>query len=739
MQNIGDTKNSAEPTALELESYQDYDVTCSVMKVGYAFLDNKNPAFLSKTAKEIPASANVEVTLRQQVRSTNFKLQEKKAAKKEQNQETAPSETASEGENSTASSQEQDKLSDSLAAAGENVRSSDYKSEDEQLEVVQQIVEENIIKEGATAADQAQRADQAAQETGAWVLSFKDKIGEIKSKDEEPLHVFKQNVRFYQDRETNTFNPRMIEFSIQIKGDHAKKIKKEDGKPNQEIFHFNYLNLCQYLRKRELSSEVEIGDHEFHLKELLEQKAKEEEEKRIKEEEERKIREAEELKLKEEMEKKAKEEEAKRLAEEEAKRLKEEEEKKKKEEEEAKRLKEEEEKKKKEEEEAQKKKEEEEAKKKKEEEEAQKLKEEEERKLKEKQEAEAAAAAAAAEAEAEAKRLQEEKEKKEKEEEEKKKKEEEEKAKAEAAAAEAAKKEAEAAAAEAAKKEAEATDDNKKDDDEQNEGGESDVDSLEGATEEALAPMKIRLFFRKDGRCELNLPKEVDSIGFVYVDVDFNFKRTQSKQFTKYEPLLLKKLKQSDQDVTNKDVQIQILKDIVQKDHDLGRLTSQQALLALKKDKKIRRRILKIAGAKLGGHMTLSAALKGLGIEMSAKELENEEADEYKDSAEYKFLKSQQYTRDRIIDHLMKQQAQLSSVKETLEYEVLQKQIETKTLNIEDLDDYQKGLMKQIEERIEEKKKEEEFLKELAQKERTRWLEDNLDFEFSQFAFYFQD
>jgi len=71
--------------------------------------------------------------------------------------------------------------------------------------------------------------------------------------------------------------------------------------------------------------------------------------------------------------------------------------------------------------------------------------------------------------------------------------------------------------------------------------------------------------------------------------------------------------------------------------------------------------------------MNLSAALKDLGIEMSAKELENDEADEYKDSTEYKFLKGQQYTRDLIIDQLMMQQAQLSSIKEKLEYEVLSK------------------------------------------------------------------
>lgn len=77
----------------------------------------------------------------------------------------------------------------------------------------------------------------------------------------------------------------------------------------------------------------------------------------------------------------------------------------------------------------------------------------------------------------------------------------------------------------------------------------------------------------------------------------------------------------------------------MQRDPDLGKLNSQQVVLTLKKDKKIRRRVLKVAGVRLGGLMTLSAALQGLGIEMSSKELENEEADEYKDSAEYKFIK----------------------------------------------------------------------------------------------------
>ena len=58
--------------------------------------------------------------------------------------------------------------------------------------------------------------------------------------------------------------------------------------------------------------------------------------------------------------------------------------------------------------------------------------------------------------------------------------------------------------------------------------------------------MPVRLFFRKDGSCTLDVPKEVGTLGFIYVDIDFNFKRTASKQYTKYEPLFLKQLKQSD-------------------------------------------------------------------------------------------------------------------------------------------------------------------------------------------------
>ena len=82
-----------------------------------------------------------------------------------------------------------------------------------------------------------------------------------------------------------------------------------------------------------------------------------------------------------------------------------------------------------------------------------------------------------------------------------------------------------------------------------------------------------------------------------------------------------------------------MLREIVEKDADLSKLSSTQVVITLKKDKRIRRRVLKLAAAKLGGMSLLSAALKKLDIDMSAKELENEEADEYKDSAEYKAIK----------------------------------------------------------------------------------------------------
>lgn len=136
------------------------------------------------------------------------------------------------------------------------------------MTVVEQIVHENAQKQGASAADAAERGDQQKLESDPWTFNFENKIGDIKTRDDEPLHVFKQNVRFYQDQETNTFNTRLVQFAIEVKGEHQKKIKKEDGQPNQEIFQINYLNLVQHLRKRELKSDVPVGDDQFRQKEV---------------------------------------------------------------------------------------------------------------------------------------------------------------------------------------------------------------------------------------------------------------------------------------------------------------------------------------------------------------------------------------------------------------------------------------------------------------------------------------
>jgi len=85
----------------------------------------------------------------------------------------------------------------------------------------------------------------------------------------------------------------------------------------------------------------------------------------------------------------------------------------------------------------------------------------------------------------------------------------------------------------------------------------------------------------------------------------------------------------------------------------------------------------------------------------------------------------------------MMQQASLSTIKEKLEYEVLSKQIEQNTLKREDLTEYQKGIMAQIEERNEERAREEKFAAEQAAKKYAAWLEQNLDDEFDQYAFVF--
>jgi len=60
-------------------------------------------------------------------------------------------------------------------------------------------------------------------------------------------------------------------------------------------------------------------------------------------------------------------------------------------------------------------------------------------------------------------------------------------------------------------------------------------DSFEAAPKKKSE--KIRLYFRRDHRCELDLPYNMDTVSYIYVDVDFEFVRTASKQFSKYEPL----------------------------------------------------------------------------------------------------------------------------------------------------------------------------------------------------------
>ena len=139
-------------------------------------------------------------------------------------------------------------------------RVSDYKNEDDQMEVVKQILEE-----GEEELDEFKKALDPV-ESAEFTFDFVQKIGEIKRDDEEPLHVFHQNIRFFQDRDTNMFLPRMAEFSIAIKGRYGDEIVKEEGKPFQEVFSTNHLNLTQFLRKRELRSTVPLGDEHFDVK-----------------------------------------------------------------------------------------------------------------------------------------------------------------------------------------------------------------------------------------------------------------------------------------------------------------------------------------------------------------------------------------------------------------------------------------------------------------------------------------
>lgn len=63
-------------------------------------------------------------------------------------------------------------------------------------------------------------------------------------------------------------------------------------------------------------------------------------------------------------------------------------------------------------------------------------------------------------------------------------------------------------------------------DDNQMEGGGHD-DSFE-------APKKkgdvFRLYFRRDHRCELDLPYNMDTVSYIYCDIDLEFIRTSSHQ-----------------------------------------------------------------------------------------------------------------------------------------------------------------------------------------------------------------
>jgi len=105
------------------------------MKVGYTFLNNNNPEFFNKASQNIPASGNVKVSLRQQVKSTNFKLAEKKKLIKNVTSDDSASAGSSasspEGDNSTTASQDGASSQDGNEAA--NARTSDYKNEDDLL------------------------------------------------------------------------------------------------------------------------------------------------------------------------------------------------------------------------------------------------------------------------------------------------------------------------------------------------------------------------------------------------------------------------------------------------------------------------------------------------------------------------------------------------------------------------------------------------------------------------------
>jgi hypothetical protein len=62
----------------------------------------------------------------------------------------------------------------------------------------------------------------------------------------------------------------------------------------------------------------------------------------------------------------------------------------------------------------------------------------------------------------------------------------------------------------------------------QAEGGQND--SLDQINVDNMTTKTMRLFFRRDTRCELeDLPHTVETLNFIYVDIDLQFKRTGSK------------------------------------------------------------------------------------------------------------------------------------------------------------------------------------------------------------------
>ena len=161
----------------EPESYQDYDVTCTVLKVGYDYMENHNHTFYQKD--KLDPRDRVTVAIRQQVKSTKYSMADRKAKVVK----TAESEEGSKEKKEETPSKESEGESTQISDQDEN-RVSDYKNEDDQMEVVKQILEE-----GEAELDEYKKALDPV-ESAEFTFDFAQKIGEIKRDDEEPLHVF---------------------------------------------------------------------------------------------------------------------------------------------------------------------------------------------------------------------------------------------------------------------------------------------------------------------------------------------------------------------------------------------------------------------------------------------------------------------------------------------------------------------------------------------------------------------